>query len=178
MRSAARTTALESRYSPFASDVLAGLRQRRKSLPCRYFYDARGSELFEKITALPEYYPTRAEIALLEAYAGEMAALAGPNCTLIEFGSGSSRKTDILLRAIPELSAYVPIDISETALAGASARLARQFPSLRVTPIHADFTAGLQLPPPSDVRTLYVRGSGSAGHGPAGGSGGPSFALK
>jgi dimethylhistidine N-methyltransferase len=140
-------TALRDRsLSPFAMDVLAGLRQQPKSLPCRYFYDARGSELFEQITQLPEYYPTKAEIALLEAHAAEMAALAGPGCCLIEFGSGSSRKTDILLRALPGLAAYVPIDISEAALAGAVARLAKQFPQLRVAPIHGDFTARLKLP--------------------------------
>lgn len=140
-------TALRDRaLSPFAMDVLAGLSQQPKSLPCRYFYDPRGSELFEKITGLPEYYPTQAEIALLEAHAGEMAALAGPGCCLIEFGSGSSRKTDILLRTLPNLAAYVPIDISEAALAGAVGRLARQFPTLRVAPIHGNFNADLKLP--------------------------------
>jgi L-histidine N-alpha-methyltransferase len=132
--------------SEFALDVLNGLSGQPKTLPCRYFYDARGSELFEAITRLPEYYPTGAEIALLEAHAPEMAALAGPGCALIEFGSGSSRKTDILLRAFPDLAAYVPIDISETALAGAAQRLARAFPGLRVSPVHADFSAGLKLP--------------------------------
>ena len=130
----------------FALDVLAGLTRQPKTLPCRYFYDARGSELFEQITELPEYYPTKAEIALLEAHAREMAALAGPRCCLIEFGSGSSRKTDILLRALPDLAAYIPIDISEAALAGAAQRLAQAFPALRVWPIHGDFNADLKLP--------------------------------
>jgi dimethylhistidine N-methyltransferase len=130
----------------FASDVLAGLRQQRKTLPCRYFYDARGSALFEEITGLPEYYPTSAEIALLEAHAAEIAALAGPGACLIEFGSGSSRKTDILLRAMPDLSAYVPIDISQAALSGAVARLGKQFPTLRVVPVHGDFNAEPKLP--------------------------------
>src|SRR5262245_47897591 len=95
----------------FLRDVLAGLTRQPKSLPCRYFYDARGSALFEAITELPEYYPTQTETALLEAHAGAMAALAGPGCCLIEFGSGSSRKTDILIQALPALAAYVPIDI-------------------------------------------------------------------
>jgi dimethylhistidine N-methyltransferase len=130
----------------FAADVLAGLRQQRKTLPCRYFYDARGSALFEEITGLPEYYPTSAEIALLEAHAAEIAAHAGPGACLIEFGSGSSRKTDILLRAMPDLAAYVPIDISEAALSGAVARLGKQFPALRVVPVHGDFNAELKLP--------------------------------
>jgi dimethylhistidine N-methyltransferase len=132
--------------SEFVLEVLARLRRQPKSLPCRYFYDARGSALFEAITKLPEYYPTRAEIALLEAHAGEMAGLAGPGCCLIEFGSGSSRKTDILLKALPDLAAYVPIDISEVALAGAAARLEEAFPALRVWPIHGDFNADLKLP--------------------------------
>ncbi len=146
MRGAASKADPDRRYSAFARDVLNGLSRQPKSLPCRYLYDARGSELFEEITRLAEYYPTRAEIALLETYAGEIARLAGPGGLLIEFGSGSSRKTDILLRALPDLAAYVPIDISEAALAGAVARLAKQFPALHVAPIHADFSAELKLP--------------------------------
>jgi dimethylhistidine N-methyltransferase len=146
MSRAARTAEPECTLSLFACDVLAGLSQQPKTLPCRYFYDARGSELFEQITDLPEYYPTKAEIALLEAHAAEMAALAGPGCCLVEFGSGSSRKTDMLLRAMPDLAAYVPVDISEAALSGAVARLARDFPALRVFPVHGDFNAELKLP--------------------------------
>jgi len=133
----------------FAIAVFEGLSRTPKSIPCRYFYDARGSELFEQITDLPEYYPTRAEIALLEAHAPEMADLAGPGRCLIEFGSGSSRKTDILLRALPALSAYVPVDISATALADAAQRLARQFPELRVWPLHGDFNGALNINLPS-----------------------------
>jgi len=146
MRPALGTAQTDYSLTPFGRDVLESLGQQPKTLPCRYFYDARGSELFEEITELAEYYPTQAEIALLEAHAGEMAALAGPGCALIEFGSGSSRKTDILLHAMPDLAAYMPIDISEAALSGAVARLARQFPALRVLPIHGDFNAELKLP--------------------------------
>jgi L-histidine Nalpha-methyltransferase len=146
MRPSAQTAEPEGKLGEFACDVLAGLKQQPKTLPCRYFYDARGSELFERITELAEYYPTRAEIALLQAHADEMAALAGPGCCLIEFGSGSSRKTDILLRALADLAAYIPIDISEAALAGAVGRLGREFPALRVWPVHADFNADLKLP--------------------------------
>jgi dimethylhistidine N-methyltransferase len=146
MKGAARKARAPLSVNVFAEDVLAGLRQQRKTLPCRYFYDARGSELFEQITELAEYYPTTAEIALLQANAGEMAALAGPGCCLIEFGSGSSRKTDILLRAMPDLTAYVPIDISDAALDGAAARLVEQFPSLRVWPVHGDFNTDVKLP--------------------------------
>jgi dimethylhistidine N-methyltransferase len=148
---AAEKAAFASRLAPFVCDVLAGLRQPQKSLPSRYFYDALGSELFERITHLPEYYPTGAEIALLEAHAQEIAGLAGPGRLLIEFGSGSSRKTDILLRALPDLASYVPIDISDAALAGAVSRLAKQFPALRVWPVHGDFNAALTLP--SALRT-------------------------
>lgn len=132
----------------FAEAVLLGLSQKPKSIPCRYFYDARGSELFEQITGLPEYYPTRTEIALLETHRQEIAALAGPGVCLVEFGSGSSRKTDILIEAMPDLSGYVPIDISGAALSHAASRLAQRFPSLRVAPVHADFNAMRDLPKP------------------------------
>lgn len=130
----------------FAEAVLTGLGRTPKSIPSRFFYDAKGSELFEKITELEDYYPTNAEIALLTANAGEIAALAGPDVCLVEFGSGSSRKTDLLLEAMPDLAAYVPIDISDAALAGAVWRLAKRFPELRVMPVHGDFNAPLNLP--------------------------------
>jgi L-histidine Nalpha-methyltransferase len=146
MRQSAQTANAECKQTEFARDVLSGLRQQPKTLPCRYFYDARGSELFEQITDVPEYYPTTAEIALLDAHAAEIAGFAGPGCCLIEFGSGSSRKTDTLLRALPDLAAYVPIDISGAALTGAVERLEREFPALRVWPVHADFNADVSLP--------------------------------
>jgi dimethylhistidine N-methyltransferase len=130
----------------FAEAVLCGLRARQKSIPSRFFYDAKGSELFERITELEEYYPTNAEIALLNGHAAEIAALAGPHVSLIEFGSGSSRKTDRLIEALPDLASYVPIDISEAALAGAVTRLRGRFPKLRVMPLHGDFTGRLELP--------------------------------
>jgi dimethylhistidine N-methyltransferase len=130
----------------FAEAVLAGLREKPKSIPSRFFYDRQGSELFEQITELEEYYPTRAEIALLEAHAREIAAFAGRGVCLVEFGSGSSRKTDRLIEAMTDLAGYVPIDISESALAGASARLGKRFPELPVTPLHGDFSGNLRLP--------------------------------
>ena len=145
MRAAARLETRDIR-SDFAEAVLTGLRAKPKSIPSRFFYDASGSELFEKITELEEYYPTRAEIALLESHADEIAELAGPGVCLIEFGSGSSRKTDRLIEALGSLGCYVPIDISDSALAGASARLAERFPELPVMPVHGDFTGCLQLP--------------------------------
>ncbi len=145
MRTAARLRTDDIR-GDFAEAVLAGLGAKPKSIPSRFFYDTRGSELFEQITELEEYYPTRAEIALLESHAEEIAALVGPSVCLIEFGSGSSRKTDRLIEALPALGGYVPIDISDSALAGASARLRTRFPRLPVTPVHGDFSGGLQLP--------------------------------
>jgi len=130
----------------FATAVLAGLSKRQKMLPCEFFYDARGSELFEAITALPEYYPTRTETAILTQYAPEIAAGTPPGAVLVEFGSGSSVKTEILLRALKGLSAYVPVDVSSSALALARDRLIRRFPDLRVHGVEGDFRAGLALP--------------------------------
>lgn len=130
----------------FAAAVLAGLSAPRKRIPCRFLYDARGSELFEAITALEEYYPTRTEIGLLKAHAGEIAQLAGRGVALVEFGSGSSRKTDILIEALPALAAYVPIDISQDALAAATGRLQAKYPDLTVMPLHADFGQLATLP--------------------------------
>jgi dimethylhistidine N-methyltransferase len=129
----------------FAADVIAGLSRTAKELPCRWFYDARGSELFEEITKLPEYYPTRAEASILTRHAADIARRTAAGSVLVEFGSGSSRKTEIVLRALPQLAAYVPIDVSASALAEAQARLARRFPALRVLPVIGDFMAEPRL---------------------------------
>ena len=131
----------------FAASVIEGLSKPRKSLSCRFFYDARGSELFEEITRLPEYYPTRTEIAILDAHAAEIASRVDDGAVLVEFGSGSSRKTEILLAALPRLRAYVPIDVSESALEEAKRRLIKRFPALAVRPIAGDFSRLLALPP-------------------------------
>jgi dimethylhistidine N-methyltransferase len=131
----------------FATSVIEGLSKPRKSLPCRFFYDARGSELFEEITSLPEYYPTRTEIAILDAHAAEIASRVNDGAVLVEFGSGSSRKTEILLCCLPRLRAYVPIDVSESALEEAKRRLIKRFPALAVRPIAGDFSRLLALPP-------------------------------
>ena len=104
-----------------ASAVLHGLSRPQKTLPCRFFYDAHGSELFEEITRLPEYYPTRTEAAILDAHAADMAAGIPDGGVLVEFGSGSSRKTETLLRHLPQLRAYIMIDVSESALLEAKA---------------------------------------------------------
>ena len=130
----------------FREDVLAGLSQRQKAVPARWFYDEAGSRLFEAITELPEYYPTRAETEILERHGADFAAAIGPGHAVIEFGSGSSAKTPLLLRAI-EPAAYVPIDISGDFLRQAAAALAADFPGLPVIPVEADFTKPVALPP-------------------------------
>jgi dimethylhistidine N-methyltransferase len=150
MRKAVEQSAVDG---DFADAVIAGLRSSPKSIPARFFYDARGSELFERITELEEYYPTNAEITLLEEYSREIAGLAGPGVRLVEFGSGSSRKTDRLIEALPSIACYVPIDISESALTQAAARLRARFPELAVHPLHGDFARKLTLPSKPNVRT-------------------------
>ena len=129
----------------FAAAVLAGLSQPQKVIPARFFYDRAGSELFEAITQLPEYYPTRTEITILTEHATAIAAAVGGGRAVIEFGSGSSAKTPLLLRAIAP-AAYVPVDISAEFLQASAAALAADFPGLPVLPVAADFTAPIRLP--------------------------------
>jgi dimethylhistidine N-methyltransferase len=145
----------------FRADVLAGLSRRRRRLPCKYFYDRRGSRLFDRICGLEEYYPTRTELAIMRAFAHEMAATIGPRATLIELGSGSSLKTRLLIDALPDLAEYIPVDISRAHLHRAAARLAEEYPDLRVIPLCADFTQGIHLPPSlgSTKRVVYFSGS-------------------
>ena len=133
-------------YSAFARDVIAGLTARPKRLSPKYFYDETGSRLFEEITALPEYYPTRCELAILRAHAPDMARLLPPQTALIEFGSGSSRKARLMLDAAPAIAAYVPVDISSEWLSEEAARLRRDYPRLAVLPVAADFTQAFRLP--------------------------------
>src|SRR5262245_6230152 len=130
----------------FAAAVVNGLSRAHKSLPCRFFYDARGSELFEAITQLPEYYPTRTETAILTTHAADITQGVPDGGVLVEFGSGSSIKTEILLRELPRLGAYVSIDVSNSALAHATRRLAANFPTLDVRPIVGDFSQPVPLP--------------------------------
>lgn len=139
------------------ADVLHGLTSVPKWLPPKWFYDAHGSELFERITELPEYYPTRAEREILTDRAAEIAA-ALPARTLIELGSGSSQKTRRLLDALSGLRTYVPVDVSGTALEQAGRALAAERPGLRVHALIADFTAGLTLPDTSGPRLLAFLG--------------------
>jgi dimethylhistidine N-methyltransferase len=126
--------------------IIDGLLQPQKTLPCRYFYDARGSALFEKITPLPEYYATRTETKILTCCVEEIAAHTPPGSILVEFGSGSSRKSEILLAALPSLAAYVPIDVSPSVLDEACARLSARFAGLRLFPKVGDFTDSITWP--------------------------------
>jgi L-histidine N-alpha-methyltransferase len=129
----------------FRADVLLGMAQAQKAIPARWFYDDAGSQLFEDITQLPEYYPTRAETEILTNRAAEIAGLIGPGRAVVEFGSGSSVKTPLLLSAI-QPSAYVPLDIAGDFLRASSAALATKFPGLPVLPVEADFMRRVELP--------------------------------
>ncbi|GGF10183.1 dimethylhistidine N-methyltransferase [Aliidongia dinghuensis] len=142
---------LEPSTEEFRAAVHAGLAQPQKSLPCKFFYDAEGSRLFEQICELPEYYPTRTELALLEAHAGEIARLIGPRARLVEFGSGAGIKIRLLLQALDRPAAYVPVDISREHLLAAAVDLARDFPTLRIAPICADYTQPFALPASAGV---------------------------
>ena len=139
-------SATDAELLSFRADVLSGLQAPRKTLPCKYFYDARGSDLFESICDLPEYYLTRTEIALLSGIAPSLATRIPNASALVELGSGASTKTRILLDAAPQIEHYVPIDISESALAAAAEAIERDYPALSVTPLMDDFTQLLELP--------------------------------
>jgi dimethylhistidine N-methyltransferase len=129
----------------FREDVIAGLSLPQKAIPPKYFYDARGSRLFEAICRLREYYPTRSEIALMRAHLPAVARFAGRGSTLIEYGSGESLKSRLLIRALRPAT-YVPVDISEEALRGAAKRLRREFPWLEIRAVHGDFSRPLKIP--------------------------------
>jgi len=135
----------------FRHDVLEGLATRPRAIPARWFYDRRGSELFEAITGLPEYYPTRTETALLAAHSAEVGNIVGPGRAVVEFGSGSSIKTPHLLEAIAP-AAYVPIDISGEFLRESAAALASDFPRLSIHPVEADFMQPIE--PPEAIANL------------------------
>ena len=153
---------LQPEASSFLKDVLAGLSQPQKALPPKYFYDARGSALFDAICALPEYYPTRTELAMLEAAGTEIAERIGAGSAIVEYGSGSGRKTRLLIRAL-QPRAYVAIDISGEQLRSAAAELAGEFPAVRVSAICGDYTQPLPLKPLSSIsasrRVVFFPGS-------------------
>lgn len=144
----------------FRAEVLRGLAEHQKAIPARWFYDMKGSELFEEITRLPEYYPSRVETKLLETYAGRIGEIVGAGRVVVEFGSGSSVKTPLLLRELAA-SAYVPLDISGEFLRQASMELAAKFPELAIVPIEANFMRPVGLPEslPDRARLGFFPGS-------------------
>ena len=144
------------------AEIIEGLKQDEKTISPKYFYDERGSQLFEEITTLPEYYPTETELGILQDNAEEIAELVGPQASLIEFGSGSSLKTRILLENLHDLAAYVPVDISEELLLESATNLRDDFPDVEILPVVADFTRSFALPEPAimPVRNIvYFPGS-------------------
>jgi dimethylhistidine N-methyltransferase len=146
MAAAAELRDLGDERERFLADLLEGLSRPQKSIPCKYFYDARGSALFDRICELEEYYPTRTEVAILRRCAPELAAAVGPRCALVEYGSGSSTKTRLLLDHLADPAAYVPVDISRAHLLRAARALALRYPRLRVLPVCVDFTRPFSLP--------------------------------
>jgi dimethylhistidine N-methyltransferase len=153
-------------YQPQTRDwhqeVLTSLQQPVKQLPAKLFYDERGSQLFDQICHLPEYYPTRTEQAIMDTYVGEMVALLGTGVLLIEYGSGSSQKTRTLLNHLPWPAGYVPIDISREHLQQSAAEIALTYLGLEVLPVCADYEKGYQIPEPSQPasrRVVYYPGS-------------------
>ncbi len=157
-----RITDLHPSDDDIAGDVLRGLAATPKRLPSKYFYDQRGSELFEAITRQPEYYPTRVELAMLAEHGADIARSAGPRVHVVEYGSGSGRKTRLLLDALEDPVAYTPIEISRSALAASAERLDREFGDLEVLPVLADFTCPVPLPQPArraDSALVFFPGS-------------------
>jgi dimethylhistidine N-methyltransferase len=146
----------------FAEDVIFGLASAPKSLPCKYFYDAQGSALFDRITELDEYYPTRTEAELMRTHAGAMAAMIGAGALIVELGSGSSVKTRLLLDELERPAGYAPVDISAAHLEQAARAIADDYPRLEVLPVAADFTRGFTVPKtrrPAARCVVYFPGS-------------------
>jgi dimethylhistidine N-methyltransferase len=130
----------------FRNDMLNGLSEPQKRVPCKYFYDEKGARLFEAICELEEYYPTRTEVKILRSNIGKIAAWIGPDCNLVELGSGSGLKTRLLLDHLERQASYMPIDVARAQLLEYSARVAEEYPGLAVTPLCADYTNDLDLP--------------------------------
>lgn len=137
----------------FQNEILQGFSQEQKTLPPKFKYDLRGSELFEEITKQPEYYLTRAEIEILESSAQEIASPPGEKPLLIEYGSGNCKKTKILLNALTDLALYIPIDISEKFLLATVQELKSSYPNLLITPLAADYTQPITIPPLNSIQT-------------------------
>lgn len=145
---------------PLLDQVLADLARRPKRIATNWLYDEYGAELFEEICTLPEYYPTRSELAIMREYAVEMAAAVGPHATLVEFGSGAGMKTRVLLDHLIEPARYIPVDIAQTQLFEMAGRIARDYPALGVKPVCADFTRPFALPlTATERRLIYFPGS-------------------
>jgi dimethylhistidine N-methyltransferase len=152
----------EPQRKTFRDEVLQGLQDGRKELPSKYFYDEVGSQLFEQICELDEYYLTRTELSIMQSQMHEIVSLLGPHCLLIEYGSGSSTKTRILLDALQDPAGYVPIDIAKEQLLCSAASLTRAYPQLEVLPVCADYTSDFELPLPKKTalrRVAYFPGS-------------------
>lgn len=145
----------------FGDDVINGLSQVQKTIPCRWLYDERGSELFEDITVLPEYYLTRTETSILSQYAPEIASHVGPHATVVEYGAGASIKTRILIDALEKLNTYIPVDISAEFLQSSAASLKEDYPDVQIEPVVADFLSSVDLPeePAKGVRVGFFPGS-------------------
>jgi dimethylhistidine N-methyltransferase len=143
-------------HEPFVADVLAGLRDTPKHISPMYFYDALGSELFDRICELKEYYPTRTELRILEQHGNHIARRIGDDVLLVEFGSGSSMKTRLLLDRLPTLAAYVPVDISRSHLMNAAHSISASYPNLEVMPVCADFTRPFTVPTPRRAASRIV----------------------
>lgn len=132
-------------------DLLAGLRAPQKTISPKYFYDERGSQLFEEITDQPEYYPTQTELGILKANVAEIGAAIGSSVSLIEFGAGASVKVRVLLDALPQIHVFVPVDISADHLRDATAELKHDYPGTEILPVGADFTRPFGLPAPKRI---------------------------
>lgn len=130
----------------FYQDVITGLRKPQKQIPCKYFYDQRGAQLFDAICRTPEYYPTRTEIGLLKKYGDEIAELVGPRAQIVEFGSGSGVKTRLLLQALKNVDSYIGVDISQECLEDTTTELECLFPGMNVGSLWADFTQPFAVP--------------------------------
>lgn len=157
-----RVSAPLAGLAAFRHDVLRGLGRPRKEIPCKYLYDERGSTLFDRICELDEYYLTRTELAILDRHVDEMAEAIGPDCEVIELGSGSGLKTRLLLGHLAEPRAYYPVDISIEPLTRSAADLSSGFPRLPIVPVCDDFTHEFELPAASDGtarRVVYFPGS-------------------
>lgn len=152
---------MKAETTDFLTDLIHGLEQRPRTLSPKYLYDERGSQLFERICELDEYYPTRTEIAILEANRAEIAGCLGSRCAVIEPGAGASVKTRILLKELRDPAAYVPIDVSGDFLKESSRKLAIDFPSIAIHPVCADFTQPLRIPRIPDARNQAVFFPGS-----------------